>query len=229
MSLCSLSRSDRIATLAFCSGSEGFDVWPGDSLPLHSSSLKRHQWWWQRVNLCCRPVYSPLAINHFPPDSDHIVNGFCVHLSCCSILLTSRALKHLLRTVVSHSQPHSDNGSEEIGLASTFSLNGTNSCVSFVPFYLSNAVRPSRIFWHLDKMLPRMFHQPRQDWEVSSEFFLCAALHVALDGSDDATTSLAFSTNPFEGLSPLTASSNVTSALHFSATRLLNAMHCVTF
>ena len=34
----------------------------------------------------------------------------------------------------------------------------------------------------------------------------------------------AFTTNPLEGLSPLTASSSVTSALQFSATRFLNAI-----
>ena len=34
----------------------------------------------------------------------------------------------------------------------------------------------------------------------------------------------AFSTNPFEGLSPLTASSVVTSALQVSATRFVNAI-----
>ena len=33
----------------------------------------------------------------------------------------------------------------------------------------------------------------------------------------------AFSTNPFDGLSPLTAKPSVTSALQFSATRFLNA------
>ena len=60
---------------------------------------------------------------------------------------------------------------------------------------------------------PRMFHQPRQDWGVFSGFFLHAALHIT-----------AFSTNPLEGLYPLTASSSVTSALQFSPTRILNAV-----
>ena len=78
--LSSLSRSDHIATQASFSGSESTDVCPGDSLPLHSSSLKRHRWW-QRVNLCYWPVHSPLAINHSPRDSDHIVDlEFSGHL-----------------------------------------------------------------------------------------------------------------------------------------------------
>ena len=54
--LCSLSRSDRIVTKASCSGTEGLNVCSGDSLPLCSSSLKRHWWWWQRaqfVSMAC--------------------------------------------------------------------------------------------------------------------------------------------------------------------------------
>ena len=79
MSLCSLSRSDRSATQASCSGTESLNVCSGDSLPLHSSSLKRHWWWWwQRANLCHQPVHSPLAISNSPRNSDHIADCFYV-------------------------------------------------------------------------------------------------------------------------------------------------------
>ena len=76
--LSSLSTFDRIATQASCSGSEGFDICASDSLPLHSSSLKRHWWWWQLVNLYRRPVHSPLTVNDSLRDSDHVVDGFFV-------------------------------------------------------------------------------------------------------------------------------------------------------
>ena len=51
--LCSLSRSGRIATRASCSGSESFEIRPGESLRPHSSSLKRHCWWWQFAPPAC--------------------------------------------------------------------------------------------------------------------------------------------------------------------------------
>ena len=61
--------------------------------------------------------------------------------------------------------------------------------------------------------------------ESSRSSFLRAALHMALDRSGDtAQQHLAFSTHPFEGLSPMTASSSVTSLSPFSATRFLNAI-----
>ena len=85
--LSSLSRSDRIVSPASCRCSEGFDVCPGDSLPLNSSSLKRHWWWRQSVNLCHQPVYSPPAINDSPRDSDHVVDGF--FCPTCPAVLTS--------------------------------------------------------------------------------------------------------------------------------------------
>ena len=115
VSLCSLSRSDRIATRASCSGTEGLNVCSRDSLPLHPSSLGRHWWLWQRVNLSYRPVHSPLSISNSPRDSDRIVDKFSVppvlmfyppdlsrseHTFC--------RLHEALGTVVSHSQPHSE-------------------------------------------------------------------------------------------------------------------------
>ena len=74
MSLCF---PDRIATQASCKGTESLNVCLGDSLPLYSSSLKRH-WWSQGVNLCHRPVQSPLSISNSPRDSDRIVECFFV-------------------------------------------------------------------------------------------------------------------------------------------------------
>ena len=167
-----------------------------DSLPLHSSSLKRHWWWWQMVNWCRWPVHSPLTISSSPRTLITLLMASLSHLFCCSILLTLHALNTPSAVSTKHpallllTPSHTPNlhlgfilftGSEDIGLASTFSPNGTNSCVGFLPCNLSSGVRPSRPFWHL----PRMFHQPRQDRGVFPEFFLCAALHMTLDGSDD--------------------------------------------
>ena len=155
-------------------------------------------------------VHLSSTILHGTPIT-HVVDGFCV------------------TPVVSHSRPHSKfvcgfilfNGSEDIGLANTFSPNGTNSCIGFWPCNLSNDVRLSRSFWQLDKMLPACPTNRGKIGGVFSEFFLCAALHMLLDGSDDTaqSTSLRFR---LESLSPLTASSDVTTALQFSATRSLN-------
>ena len=113
---------------------KSFDICPCDPLPLHSSSLKRHWWWWQPVNLCCRLVHTPLAINHSTRDSDHIVDGLLVP----PVLLFYPP--DLSRS--EYTPSHTPNlylgyilfsGSEEIGLASTFSPNFTKSCVGFLP------------------------------------------------------------------------------------------------
>ena len=197
-------------------------------------SLKRHWWWWHRVNLCCRPVYSPLAIDFSPRDSDHIEDGFFVP----PVLLyyppdlsrseyTSCRPDEALGTVAFHSQPHLYlgftlfNGSEDIGLASTFSPNGTNSCV-VLSCNLSNGVRPSRPFWHLHMMLPACStdHSKIGESSRSSSCVQLSTWHlmVLMTPRNNIT---AFSTNPFESLSPLTASSSATSALQFSATSLL--------
>ena len=91
------------------------------------------------------------------------------HLSCCSMLLTSRALNTPPAVPTKHSAlffltpSHTPNlylgfillgGSDDMGLASNFSPKSTNYRVSFLPCNFSNGVRPSRPFWHLDKMLP---------------------------------------------------------------------------
>ena len=71
---------------------------------------------------------------------------------------------------------------------------------------------------------PGMFRQPRQDRRVFSEF-LCAALHMALDGSDDtAQHHCVFDQSVLKACLLFTASSDVTSVLQFSATRFLNAI-----
>ena len=62
---------------------------------------------------------------------------------------------------------------------------------------------------------PRMFHQPREDWAVLSEFFLRAALHMALDGSDDTAQQhhcVLLDQSVSKVSSPMTVSSDVTSA-----------------
>ena len=62
MSLCSLSTSDRIATRASCSGSEGFDVGPALDLPQTATG--------QLVSLACSVHMS----------TDIFVDCFFVHL-----------------------------------------------------------------------------------------------------------------------------------------------------
>ena len=70
-------------------------------------------------------------------------------------------------------------------------------------------------------------HQPRHDKRVIIECFLRPALDVALDCSNDSTLQhyriLDEPLSPFDFLSPFTASSVVTSALHIEATRFLYA------
>ena len=78
----------------------------------------------------------------------HLLMASLSHLSCCSILLTSRALNTQSAVSTKHSAlllltpSHTPNlhlgsilfsGSEDIGLASTFCPNGTNSCAGFLP------------------------------------------------------------------------------------------------
>ena len=64
MSLCSLSRSDRIATGASCSDTEGLNVCSGDSLPVYSSSLKRTGGG-GKGSICVEwPVKSTVSINN---------------------------------------------------------------------------------------------------------------------------------------------------------------------
>ena len=112
-------------------------------------------------------VHLPSTILHGTPIT--LLMASLSHLSCCSNLLTSRALNSPSAVTTKHSAllflspSHTPNlylgsilfnGSDDIGLASTFSSHGTNSCVGFLPCSLSNGVRPSRPFWHLHKMLP---------------------------------------------------------------------------
>ena len=71
-----------------------------------------------------------------------------------------------------------------------------------------------------------MFHQPRQDRRFVTEWFLRAAFNVTLMLRMISRISItAFSMSPFSTLLSLfTASSVLTSALHISATRFLNAI-----
>ena len=153
--MCSLSRSGRITTRASCSGSEGFEIRPGESLRPHSSSLKRHCWWWQRVNLCHRPVHSPLSINISPRNSDHFVDGFFVppvllfHSPDLARSEYTFCRPHkALDTVVSHSQPYLGfilfNGCEDIGLASTFSPKWHKFLCRLLATKCSSHVPPTR-------------------------------------------------------------------------------------
>ena len=234
-----MSRSDPIATWASCSGTEALNVCSRDSLLLHSSSLKRRWWWWQGVNLCRWPVHSPLSISNSPRDSDHIVNCPFVppvlmfyppDLSRSEHTFCRR--HETLGTVVSHSQPHSELVS---GIYSVQRFRGYWSRQHLLSEWhklLCRLFAMQSFEWRptVSTLLapgqnaPRMFHQPGQDWGVFSESS-CVPLStwhlmVLMAPRNNST---AFSTNPFEGSSLWTASSSVTSALQFSATRFLNA------
>ena len=112
MSLRLLSRFDRIATRAPCSGTEALSVCSRDSLPLYSSSLKRHWWWWQGVSFCRWPVHNPFSISNSPRDSDHMDNGLFVPPVLMFYPADLSRTRHTfcrrreaLGTAVSHSQP----------------------------------------------------------------------------------------------------------------------------
>ena len=124
---------------------------------------------WQRVNLCYWPVHVsilPSTSLHGPPITLLMASLF--HLSCCSVFLASRALTTPLAVQTKHSAllflPPSHtpnlylgfilfNGSENIGLARPSLRMVQFLVLAFLPGNLSNGVRPSRPFWHLDKML----------------------------------------------------------------------------
>ena len=72
-----------------------------------------------------------------------------------------------------------------IRLASTFSPNGTNSCVGFLPCSLSNVVFPSRPFWHLDRMHPAC----STNHGMTGESSLSGSFDIALGCSDNSTQS----------------------------------------
>ena len=124
-----------------------------DSLPLHSSSFKRHWWLWHRVNLCLWSVHSPLAISNPLRDSDHTVDCFFVppvlmfyppdlprpeYTFCCSY--------EKLSTVVSHSQPHTQTCIEDSFCSMVLKITVSPTPSRRMPCNLSNGVRPSRPF-----------------------------------------------------------------------------------
>ena len=97
--------------------------------------------------------------------------------------------------------------------------------LAFLPCNLSNGVRPPRPFWHLGKMLlPCSTNHSKIGEGGSSRSSSCVQLRHLMVLTTPRNNITTFSTNPFECLSPLTASSSVTSALQHSATRFLNAM-----
>ena len=106
-------------------------------------------------------------------------------------------------------------------LASTFSPNGTNSCVGFLPCSLSNGVLPSRLF----RMHPACStnHGVTGESSLSGSCVVLSIWHliVLIFPRSDIT---AFSMGPFDSLSLFTASFVVTSAVHIAATRFLNAI-----
>ena len=72
-------------------------------------------------------------------------------------------------------------GSVEICFANTFSRNGTNYYVGFLPCSLPNGVLTP------GQDASCTFHQPRQNKRFIADWFLCASLNVTLDGLDIST------------------------------------------
>ena len=117
------------------------------------------------------------------------------HLSCCSILLTSRALitpsavptKHsaLLFLTPSHTIWGSFYSTVLRRLLSPAPSVRMAQTLVFAYCHAIFRMAPVSTLLTPGQDAPRMLHQPRQDWGVFSDFFWRAALHMALDGSDD--------------------------------------------
>ena len=158
-----------------------------------SWSLKWQRWEWDRVHSNFWSVHCPLPVCHSPRHSNRTGDGFCVpsalRFQSSDFANTEYTICIPYETfcaVVSHPKPNSVHwylglilfaGSVVICFASTFSPNGTDSCVGFLPCSLSNGIFPSRPFWHLDRMHPA----------CSTNHGRTGALNVTLDGSDDST------------------------------------------
>ena len=84
---------------------------------------------------------------------------------------------------------------------------------------------PSRPFWHLDKMHSECStnHGMKGDLSPSGSCVHLSKWHLIVLVIPRSSI-IAFSMSPFDSLSPFTASSVATSALHNAATRYLNAI-----
>ena len=191
--LCPFVVLDCTATWASNRGSEIVNVWLGDSFPLDSCSLKMATEGVGRgpVELPLCPLSTPrLSFSKGTPITLMMVS--VSHRLCGSNLLISRTLKTPSAFRMKHSAllfriPSQIPywylgcilfiGSVVICFASTFSPNGTNFCVGFLPCNLLNGVFSSRPFWHLDRMHPA----------CSTNHGRTGALNVTLDGSYDST------------------------------------------
>ena len=142
---------DCIVTWASDSGSEFICVLLG-----HSAQWRN----WTRVDSDFWSVHCPSAVCHSPGYSNYVVDGFFVPsaLSFQSSDFTRSEYTICVAFPMKHSallfrMPSQIQnlylgfilfiGSVEICVANTFSLNGTNPCVGFLPCSLSNGVFPT--------------------------------------------------------------------------------------
>ena len=104
-------------------------------------------------------------------------------------------------------------GSVEICFCQRLSPNGTTYCDGFLP-----CTSPVATLLTSGQDAACMFHQPRQNWRVVTECFLCWHVMIPL------VSVSVFLMIPFDCLSPFEICSAATSALHIFATQFLNAM-----
>ena len=191
---------------------------------------------WNRIRSNFWSVHCPSAVGHHQGTPITMLTASLSHLLRGSNLLISRALKYTICfldetfcSVVSHSKPNPELVS---GIHSVHWICGA----LFHQHFLTNWDKFLCLLLAMQSFTWRppvttvltsgqdascMFHQPRQDKRFVAEWLLRAALNVTLDGSDGI---IAFSMSPFDSWCVLV----VTSALHISATRFLNAMIAIS-
>ena len=140
---------DCVETWTSNSGTELFDVLPGDSFPLDSCSFKWQWPDWDRIHSDFWSVYCP---------SD-VLTASLSHLLCGSNRLISRALNSPSAFSMKHCAllfriPSQIQHLWRCALLTLSHQVGTNSCNGSLPCSLSNGFFSSRPFCHLDKMHP---------------------------------------------------------------------------
>ena len=233
--LCPRVVFDRIATLTSDSGPEVLKILFGNSFPLNPYTFA---WCWRTRNRIFPnfwTVHCPPAVCHSPHNSTYIVDGFFVpsaprfqppdfKSSEYPICIPDEAFC----TVAAHSEPDPEFAS---WVRSVHRICGDLFCQHLVnkrnkflrrhfQCNLLNGVFPSRPFWHLDRMHPACStnHGNMGDSSLSGS---CVVLSIwrLMVRMIPRICITAFSTSPFDCLSPFTASSVVTSALYISSTR----------
>ena len=184
-------------------GSEFVSALFCDSFLLDSSSCKWQWRNWNGVHSNFWSAHCPLAVCQPPHHSNHTAVGLVVPSALrfqssafASPEHTLRSSNEALCNVVSHSKPnthfvtgiHSVLGLLRFTLPKRSHQAGRALVTNYLPCHLSGGILPSRPFWHLDNICYLcVFHQPRQDCRVFSEFLLRAAFNVAFGCSDEAT------------------------------------------